>query len=65
MRPSGVCMSPGLRLGGQAPDQAPVRTRPPDSTLVTTGAWSGACPPSLKPGDMQTPDGRITSLTAP
>ena len=38
---------------------------PPDSTVSIDGTWTGACPATMKPGDLMLPDGRIVSLAKP
>lgn len=38
---------------------------PPVTVTVVNGKWTGACPPTMKPGDMQMPDGRIIRLIEP
>ncbi len=38
---------------------------PPDSTASIDGTWTGACPATMKPGDLMLPDGTIVPLTKP
>ncbi len=38
---------------------------PPDATVSIDGAWTGACPANMKPGDLMLPDGKIVHLTGP
>lgn len=38
---------------------------PPDSTVSIDGTWTGACPATLKPGDLMLPNGQIMHLTKP
>lgn len=36
---------------------------PADSTVSIDGTWTGACPTTMKPGDLMLPNGQIVHLT--